>query len=106
MLRAPRVLKTQATAPPAGAAVSSSGNGALITCSMVKAGCCEPSAAGRSRASVTARSNLIMLEDASSVEPRRPPEQPAGASEQRQHRHRETRDPSPGERELGHAGHH
>src|SRR5438045_4657276 len=41
MLRAPRSLKTHATAPPAGAATSSSGNGALITCSSVNR-CCAP----------------------------------------------------------------
>src|SRR5438477_5277976 len=35
MLRAPRSLNTHATLPPAGAAVSSVGNGELITCSSV-----------------------------------------------------------------------
>src|SRR5947207_9245292 len=63
MFRAPRVLKTQATAPPVGAAVSSSGNGALITCSMVKVGCCGASGAGGRRASeidATMRRSVFM----------------------------------------------
>src|SRR2546422_9739780 len=106
MFRAPRVLKTHATAPPAGAAVSSSGNGALITCSTVKVDCCAGSAAGTSRVRVRQRSDLVMVGVASSVEPRRPPEQPAGSAKQRQHRRGETRDPSPAEGQLGYAGHH
>src|SRR2546430_10660465 len=65
MFRAPRVLKTHATAPPAGAAVSSSGNGALITCSMVKVGCCPASAAGPSKARVRQRSKLVIGRSAS-----------------------------------------
>src|SRR6266699_3692121 len=75
MFRAPRVLKTQATAPPVGAAVSSSGKGALITCSMVKVGCCGASGAGGRRASeieATRRRGVVMGQEAtpdSSVSP-------------------------------------
>src|SRR5579862_474191 len=36
-LRLPRVFSTQATRPPLGAATGADGNGALITCSMLKA---------------------------------------------------------------------
>src|SRR5213076_1172329 len=128
MFRAPRVLKTQATEPPAGAAVSSSGNGALITCSTLKVDCCAGSAAGASRAMVRYRERLIMhrgvfplptprsdgachperrrregsafLKGArrctrppGSVEPRRPPEQPAGSGEQGEHGGGKARDP-------------
>src|SRR5947199_9498884 len=39
MLRTPCALKTQASAPPAGAATSSSGNGAESACSIVKERC-------------------------------------------------------------------
>src|SRR2546430_13450044 len=39
MLRTPCALKTQASAPPAGAATSSSGNGAASACSIVKERC-------------------------------------------------------------------
>src|SRR5437667_12338057 len=46
MLRAPRSLKTQATAPPLGAAVRRSGKGALITCSMVNPDCCAATEGG------------------------------------------------------------
>src|SRR2546425_11587756 len=49
MFRAPRVLKTQATAPPVGAAVGSSGKGALLTWSVGEGGCCAGGAAGGGR---------------------------------------------------------
>src|SRR5437762_13965925 len=39
MLRTPCAFKTQASAPPAGAATSSSGNGAESACSIVKERC-------------------------------------------------------------------
>src|SRR5229473_3024697 len=60
MLRAPRALKTHATRPPAGAATSSSGYGALRSCASEAADCWALSAAGTKPRRVSRRSNPIM----------------------------------------------